>query len=282
METARESRHVHGYRSRSLGKKSRGRPRASNDSVWVTCYVRWGSRSATRGSHGRRTPVTIENPLYVAVTFAVGIAGFVLGGLLSLLPLVGPVLSSVVVAPALAATLLGMAVAARGGQASIDDARAALSSCYLHLAGAYLIVQVAVLVFAVVTVASTFVLGVGVLSLADPGTNPSAATGWTIALLLLFLALAVVALGSLLVIQFLDVAVVVGGESTTAAFAASWALCRDESLSVLGYTVLRTAFGGLILVVPLALAGLLFAFSMGRAYLRASHAAYFEARTAAV
>ena len=266
METARESRHVHGYRSRSLGKKSRGRPRASNDSVWVTCYVRWGSRSATRGSHGRRTPVTIENPLYVAVTFAVGIAGFVLGGLLSLLPLVGPVLSSVVVAPALAATLLGMAVAARGGQASIDDARAALSSCYLHLAGAYLIVQVAVLVFAVVTVASTFVLGVGVLSLADPGTNPSAATGWTIALLLLFL----------------DVAVVVGGESTTAAFAASWALCRDEPLSVLGYTVLRTAFGGLILVVPLALAGLLFAFSMGGAYLRASHAAYFEARTAAV
>ena len=217
--------------------------------------------------------VTGRNPAYLAaalVTLAVsGASSLVVGRI----PVVGEVVNSLLVTPALAALLLGMAAAGLATDAaSLGDGVESLRASYRSLVGAYAVLIVAILLLVVAWVVE---VGVAVLvgsggdlagMLAATGRNaaptavgPSAVRPAPVSmgpetavlvLLVTLLALAIALVGGLAV-QFFDVAIVVGGASALASFGVSWRLFREAPGSVLGYSALR--------LLPVVSAGLLVA-----------------------
>ena len=223
--------------------------------------------------------VTGRNPAFLAaalLTLTVsGASSLVVGRV----PVVGEVVNSVLVTPALAALLLGMASAGLvTDAASLGDGVESLRASYRSLAGAYALLVAGVLVAVVawtVQVTVAVVAGGGVdvprLLAVSRRTSLAAATDPTaeavdavsigpetagLVLILTLLTLALVLVGGLAV-QFFDVAVVVDGESALSSFAASWRLFREAPASVLGYSVLR--------MLPIVAAGALVAggYSLG-------------------
>ena len=205
--------------------------------------------------------VSRDNPIYLAVAL-VTLAASGLGSLLAgYVPVVGELLNSVLVTPALAALMIGMAAAGLATDAaSLGDGVESLRSSYRSLVGAYAVLVGAVVLVIVawlVEVGLVVVLGGGldlgalvaassrssVAAATDPaavGVEPAPMSPGTAGLVLLFtiLALAIALVGGL-VVQFFDVAIVVDGASALSSFGDSWRLFRESPVSVLGYSVLR-------------------------------------------
>lgn len=248
--------------------------------------------------------ITRENPIYVAVTLVVGGVVGVIGVLLGLVPVVGPIANSVFVSPAFTAVVLGMAFSGLvAGDADVQAGVKSLKANYLSLAGAYalLVVMVTAVMVGIVVltaVVGLFVLGVSLSSVS--GGSPDAVAGVAaastgVASIFVFLLTVfgvVVGLG----LQFVGAAVVVGGESAVSSLRASWNVFASSPESVVGYTLLRLA----VFVAAVALVGV--AFAAGRvavdstvgaalgglvalvvlplayAFLFAYHVAFYEAR----
>lgn len=251
--------------------------------------------------------VVRDNGTFVALATVLGAVVGLLSLALYIVPLVGPFVSGIVLVPALLATVHGMAFAGHvAGDASPRAGLQSLKSNFLSLAAAYLLRNVlgAVVLLGIVigaAVVGTFVLGFGMsaASAANPGAvaSPLATTGVGGLALAFVVGVLLVSFWVLFVLgfQFLDVAVVVGGESATDALRASWAVFREDPLSVVGYTLLRAAvvgggiavcgavyrvglFAGVDAAVALLTAALLLAGPFAWAFYSAYHVAYYDAR----
>lgn len=196
---------------------------------------------------------TGRHPRFLALALG-GLAATAAGSWLAgRLPVVGQLANSLLVAPAVAALLLGAAAAALGGEGtSIGAGVERLRASYRTLVLAY-----AALIVGVVAIALAWAVEVAVVLVVDGGVavggrggaaaaalEPAALAANGPVLALTLLALAVALVGGL-AIQFFDVAIVVGGESALGSFGASWRLFRTAPASVLGYSALRLTPVGL-------------------------------------
>jgi hypothetical protein len=246
--------------------------------------------------------VTRENPVFLAASLLVMVVSVLASVLAGRIPVVGELVNSLLVTPAFAALLLGMAFAGLATDAaSLGDGVESLRSSYGSLVGAY-----AVLIGAVLLVVVGWAVEMAVAVVVWGGVDPTASmTPATLQpaivavrgpiLTLSFLALAIVLIGGL-AIQFFDVAIVVGGASALESFGASWRLFREAPGSVIGYSVLRllpiVGAGGLVAGAYLGgstmlgsigaiLAAVVAAAVVGPvtfAFATAYHVAYYEAR----
>jgi|GEM_PF-2796007 len=246
--------------------------------------------------------VSRENPIFLAVALGTLLASG-LGSLLARhVPVVGEVVNSLLITPAVAALMLGMAAAGLATDAaSVGDGVESLRANYRSLVGAYAVLVGAVLLVVVgwaVEMALAVVVWGGVdlaSSLTPAALQPAIVAARLPILALSFLALTIVLIGGLAV-QFFDVAIVVGGASALESFGDSWRLFREAPASVIGYSVLRllpivvaggvvagayvggqAAIGGIgavlaTLVVAALVGPITFAFAT------AYHVAYYEAR----
>jgi hypothetical protein len=150
------------------------------------------------------------------------------------------------------ALVVGVVDGVAAGRSAVEAATDALADHGLSLVGAFAVWQGVTLVATLaITVLAVVLFGLGMAggaSLAagggDLGASASsvagALAGGVGALLVLLVAAVFVAnLVALLFVQFLDVAVVLGGASALAAYRHVWTFVRDAPVSVLGYTVAR-------------------------------------------
>ncbi|MFC7077185.1 DUF7847 domain-containing protein [Haloarcula halophila] len=186
-----------------------------------------------------------HNPVIVllgALSMAVlAVVNFVLG----LIPLVGT-LVSLFVYPAFIAGLLSLIYAGRDGRADASDFTDGLGEHYLRMLGAYGLLAVPSVVLIVVAVAVTVTVG---LTATEPGSAASAssATPMLLVFALVGLAVAVGYLG----LQFFNVAIV-SGAGVLESFSTSLSLAASAPLSTLGFTILKTGLGAVMLGLPLA------------------------------
>jgi hypothetical protein len=244
--------------------------------------------------------ITRENSVYV-VAAAVAVAASLLLSVATLF------LLSILVIPAMIAFVQGMAFAGLvTGEATPEAGWESLKSNLGSLVGAFVIRNVlGVLVWYGIPVLGAIVLTI-VLDLGRspvPPTDPTAATvppaTAGVAGLLVVLVVVVLFVSSSLLFalgfQFLDVAVVVGGESATSALRASWRVFREDPVSTVGYSLLRSAVvtGALVVCGLVYVAGSAVSFEVGLALLTAAalgigahvwafyssyHVAYYDAR----
>jgi len=189
--------------------------------------------------------VTRRNPALLAAAFVSLVVSGLTSLVVGLVPVVGDVVNTVLVAPAFAALLIGMALAGLASEAaSFADGVESVKANYRSLVGAYALLLVGVVAVAVawaVEVAVVLVLGTaGDRSAMLAAGDPAAIASNGAVLWLTFLALGLALVGGIAV-QFFDVAIVVGGASAVASFGASWRLLRERPASVLGYSALRMA-----------------------------------------
>lgn len=208
----------------------------------------------------RSASVTRENPKYVAVVSLAFLAMAVVGVGLSLVPVVGPLLNNFVLAPLFGAGLLGLAYAAVEGQFSPRAFTASVKTNWKSLLGANLLMVAAMLGVLLLTIVlpavlGTFVLGFGAMGAASGGMagGMELLTGASAMFVLLVGLVAVpLTLGAALVLQFVPVSIVAGGESATSAFRTSWDVFRANPVSVLGFTALQAVTGLVVVAVPVA------------------------------
>lgn len=240
--------------------------------------------------------ITRSNPRYVAWTVALSAVGAGLSVAFERLPYgLGTLLNTVVVTPLLVAVLLGLAVAGLGGHVSAEDGVESAREHYGALVGVFVglvaiaLVAVLVVAFAAALVA-LFLLGYRPDPAAAAGSREAAASADPS----LLLAIAVVGVPAFLLLfallQFVDVAVVMGGDGPLAAYRASLALCWRAPASVVGYTALRLGTFAVAGALPAAMwlagdgsatraaavgVGVL-ALSLAYALLNAYHVAYYR------
>ena len=265
------------------------------------------SMGAAIDALGDSIGISTRNPNLVLGGVVAMILLFGVGGVLSLIPLVGPLVTNVVVAPVALAGMVAMANAAATDSSSFGDFTGGISDHSLTLMGAYALLFVIQMGIGILFVVAFFFLGFGALAAgagagAGPGTgDPGAmfgALGGT--MLVVFLVALLVALAVALVTQFLDVAVVVGDADATGSFGEAIDLVTSGPLSVLGYSLLRGIVGVVVVGVPLGvgvgavvygfdgagtlpivlgLVVMLLAIPAGFAFLFAYHVAYYRRRT---
>ena len=244
----------------------------------------------------KRNPILLLGAVMFGLIALVGVA-------VSIIPLIGTIIFQVLILPVGLAGIVAMTDAGTAREdTSLGEFTGGISNYAGSMIGAYglmfLIQAAAGIALLIVFV---FVLGVGLFSVGmGTGSEPGAfltSVGLLTALVLLvvFLVLFVLAL----IQQFLDVAVVVGGEDATGALSEATSLITGGPLSVLGYSILRfvvlgVAIGGpLVLAFVIAGAGfeqntsaalvpavllLLVAFPLGTALGFAYHVAYYRER----
>lgn len=245
--------------------------------------------------------ISTRNPNLVLGGVVATILLFGVGGMLSLIPLIGPLVTNVVVVPVALAGMVAMADAAATDSSSLGDFTGGIGDHSLTLMGAYALLFAIQMGIGIVFVMAFFVVGFGAFAAEVGGGDPGAmlgALGGT--MLLLFAVAMVVALAVAIVTQFLDVAVVVGDADATGSFGEAIDLVTSGPLSVLGYSVLRGIAGAIVVGSPLAVGifavvygtdgggtvpvviGLLvvvLALPVGFAFLLAYHVAYYRRRT---
>lgn len=260
---------------------------------------------------GEGVGVVRRNPRYVLVTMGAFLGSLAAGVLLSVVPVVGQFVNTLVVTPVVVALLLGMALAGLSGEADAAAGVEHARSDYVDLAGAYaILMSVGLAALFPLAFVGTFV-AVVLFGPDTVQTDPAAfetlltASSPTAVLSLvqpeLFLVVGAMSLPVLfvllVVLQFVGVAVVAGDASMTDAFRVSWRLFRSAPASVLGYTLARIGVLAASVAVPLAafvatraVAGFAPAVvaaavvaaatvSLGLAHLNAYHVAYFDRRT---
>ncbi|WP_324758962.1 hypothetical protein [Haloarcula montana] len=186
----------------------------------------------------RHNPVIVL--LGVLSMAVLAVVNFVLG----LIPLIGN-LVSLFVYPAFIAGLLSLIYAGRDGSADLSDFTDGLGEHYLRMLGAYALVTVpTVLLVIVVAVVTATTVG---LSNPQPGSATPSATPMLLVFALMGLAVAVGYLG----LQFFNVAIV-SGAGVIESFTTSLGLATSAPLSTLGFTILKTGLGAVMLGLPLA------------------------------
>jgi len=199
--------------------------------------------------------LTARNPVYVGVTFVVGIVLLVLSLLGALIPLLGPLVVDVLVMPVLVAGLLGMADAARRGGASLGDFSSAVSAYYKRMIAAFALlyggaIAVGIVLVVVAVFFGLFAVGLGQVAGSGAGLGPALA-GMGVVMTGLFVVVGLLLLVASIVLQFVGPAIVVGEEDAFSSFRASWRLFAGAPLSVVGYTLLVALVGVVGLLVPL-------------------------------
>lgn len=181
-----------------------------------------------------------DNKLLIPVTLVAAFFAMLLSLLLSLIPLLGSILSGVLVTPFLLTGVVGMVYAAHhNGTTSLSDFTNALSDHYLSMVGAYAIANLASILGLILGFIVIMFLGVGTLGAA--GESAGASMGVLLITFLFILVLTALAILFFTVVQFLDVAIIVDDHSATSSFTAAWELVRNNLISVFGYTLLRSA-----------------------------------------
>ena len=250
----------------------------------------------------RAVGIVKRNPILLLGAVVFGLIALV-GVAVSIIPLIGTIIFQVLILPVGLAGIVAMTDAGTAREdTSLGEFTGGISNYAGSMIGAYglmfLIQAAAGIALLIVLV---FVLGVGLFSAGmGTGSEPGAflaGVGLLTGLVLLVVFLLLLVLG--LIQQFLDVAVVVGGEDATGALSEATSLITGGPLSVLGYSILRfvvlgVAIGGpLVLAFVIAGAGfeqntsaalvpavllLLVAFPLGTALGFAYHVAYYRER----
>ena len=244
----------------------------------------------------KRNPILLLGAVVFGLITLVGIA-------VSIIPLIGTIIFQVLILPVGLAGIVAMTdVGTSREDTSLGEFTGGISNYAKSMIGAYglmfLIQAAAGIALLIVFV---FVLGVGLFSAGmETGSEPGAfLTGVGLLTGLVLLVVFLVLLALALIQQFLDVAVVVGGENATGALSEATSLITGGPLSVLGYSILRfvvlgVAIGGpLVFAFVIAGAGLeqntpavlvpavlllLIAFPLGTALGFAYHVAYYRER----
>lgn len=227
----------------------------------------------------------------------------VVGGVLSFIPLLGPMVTNIVVTPIALAGMVAMANAAATGSSSFSDFTDGIGDHSTRLMGAFALLFAIWMGIGTVFFVAVLFLGTGVMAAVSTSGDPAAsagALGGTI--ILIFAVFALILLLVAMVTQFLDVAVVVGGEDATGSFGESIELVTSGPLSVVGYSILRGVlgliaigipfFGGLMAVlwgldnggtlpIVAGLGVMILALPVGFAFMYSYHVAYYRRRIGA-
>lgn len=194
--------------------------------------------------------VVTSQPVVAAAAIVTGLLAPVLSFGFGLIPLLGPIAFALLVQPVLVGGLLHMSDRAMDGTVGVDTWTEGVRENYTSLAGAFGILFLVGIVFAVVAVIVLMVFGVaGVFAGGGDPASVTASSMASIALGLLLVLLLAVVLG--IAIQFVDAAVVVGGHAAAESVGASVRTVRDSPVSVLGYSVLRGVFVGMAFLGPM-------------------------------
>lgn len=200
-------------------------------------------------------------PLLLAGAAIAGVI-LLLGALITFIPLVGQIVYSIIIVPLVLVGLVAMADAAIQDGAGLGTFFDGIGDHGSDAIGAYAILFVIQFAALFVLIVVALVAGIGVFSaieagtVGDPGSGLGAAAGGgllVVGALILVGVLVALLLG--LIQNFLDVAVVIGGDSGMDAVRESAALIRDGPLSTLGYLVLRTVVTVVAGIVPFAVFG---------------------------
>ncbi|PSQ40529.1 hypothetical protein BRD07_07120 [Halobacteriales archaeon QS_9_68_42] len=247
----------------------------------------------------RAVGIVKRNPILIAGSVLFGFIALV-GVAFSLIPLIGGIIFQVLILPVGLAGIVSMTDAGTDEGASLGDFTGGISDHAGSMIGAFglmFLIQLAVALALVVVL--VFVIGfsiVGAAAESDPG---AAFAGIGLLTGLVLLAVLLVVLVLQLVQQFLDVAVIVGGEDAAGALSEAASLVTGGPLSVLGYAFLRFVVLGVAVAAPLLLAAavagvgvaenttallvpavllMLVAFPLGVALGFAYHVAYYRER----
>lgn len=214
--------------------------------------------------------VAAEAPLHAVIVLVVTLAASVLGLALGLIPIVGPIVSGVLVTPLMLAAVLGSANATRLGDHPFDGLKRGLGDAGVSLVGAfgllyagYLAVSIVVTLGAVVVIALTIGIGGSI----EPGLSTALGSAMGLVFVLFFLVVLVAILLLGLVAQFVGPAAVVAGTGAVDSLGTSYRFFRRNLRGVLGFSAV--VFG----VVLLAYAVAAVAFGVG--YLAVSEVAGF-------
>lgn len=199
--------------------------------------------------------VAVDAPMHAVLVLLVTLVTFVVGVALGLIPIVGPMVSSILVTPLMLAAVLGSANAARLGEPpftglkrGVGDAGTSLVGAFGLLYAGYAAVGIVLSIVAVVV----FALTIGVGSSVEPtaGSLFGGAMGIVFVLLFLVVLAAVVLVG--LVAQFVGPAAVVAGTGAVDSLRTSYRFFRQNVLGVLGFTGVVFLFVLLAYVVAAA------------------------------
>lgn len=249
-------------------------------------------------SFGRSFRTTTSHPTLILGIFLVMIPAFVVYLLLNLIPIIGPMIGSIVVLPLMLAGVLAMAASAVSGIPSLGDITDGIGAYGASMVGAYAIFYAVMFAFGVVLTILLLVVMSGTMLAASSLENPETALASSLGLLVLFGVVALLYVVALLFVQFVDVAIVVGGASATSAYTVAWKLVTTNPLSAIGYSILRwmivpipsmvalaalvlagvTVFGedGVLATVALVGAGMLIVLPVIWAWSFVYHATYFD------
>lgn len=182
------------------------------------------------------------------LTLVIGVVIFAV----NLIPILGS-LVTLFLAPVLATGLIGLAYAARNGNASIDDFTNSVSENYVtYLAGSVLYglaVGGMVIGFFIVTIFMAFVGSSS--GTASGGSEAMFASMGLVSMLVFVLMVGIMFLLGL-AFQFFDVAIVVDDQGPVDAFKRSLSLFKSAPGSVVGYTLMRSLLGVIVMGVPVA------------------------------
>lgn len=202
--------------------------------------------------------VVTEHPLVLLAAVVTGVIVPVVSFVLGLIPILGPIIYFVLIQPVFIGGLLAMSVDAADGDVSFDSYVQGISDNYASLAGVYAILVGIVIAFAIVAAVLAVVFGfagaiggAGAGSGTDPGVGALTGALGGFALVGLFSLLT--ALVVAIVVQFVEAAVVVGDAGAGEAYSESYRMLKTNTLSVLGYSLVRLLFYVLVQAVPITL-----------------------------
>lgn len=215
-------------------------------------------------SLGTAAEITTENPLLLGITFLVTVGAFVISGILSFIPLIGQLIATPVTALLFSGIVGAVYVAIRTGRGiSFSGYTAAIENKWKSILGAYtVLVLLQIGIGIALFVLLFFVVGFSAFGASTAGgmegsSGPGAASmmaGVGAVTLLVFLAFFLVLALLGMIVQFLDVAIVVGDFSAIEAYSEAWSLFAEAPLSVIGYSLLRgfVTFLGILPAVVVA------------------------------
>lgn len=200
-----------------------------------------------------------KNPIILAMGFPAMLLYFIL----AYVPIIG-----IALAPLSFAGMIHLCREGASGNASASDYVDGITENAGSIVGAYgiffLIAMGAGMVLMVLFYVLFFLIMGGGMALAGATESGAAAGGALglgfIVMILLYVLLFVVSFVVGMVVQFLDVSIVLGGESATSAFSRSWEVVKSDPVSTIGFTLLR---GFVVSVITSAPMVVLFGFAIG-------------------
>jgi hypothetical protein len=203
---------------------------------------------------------TGQSATAVALLGAVAVALAVVNVLVSAIPLVGWIASPLVVTPVVSAGTLALAAAIHTrGDCDLSLFVPSVKEHFVPLIGAYLAVAATMIGLVLVgAIAFTFVVGLSAATLSSGDPSAAAVGSLGVGGSILALVFAFGVMGVIFIFQFVPVSIVINGVGVADAFKQSAGVIKSKPLSVLGYAVIRQAFGVIPVgagVVVLAIVG---------------------------